>query len=182
MGEAYFTDVTDATRMTLGVGNLTFTVPHKVRRHPHGWAFSPKSLDGRAVVAREFRASRMPWRRREREREQKITLSGGLVSFLTPFQKPHNKWGAHAAERLDTPLKPCRRRSERERAFVRGEDLEKGWKEGLIAIVREEAIPRSTWDTVKAEGSFLHLVRNCCYGIARCRDFDELFCFVRPEP
>ena len=77
MGEAYFTDVTDATRMTLGVGNLTFTVPHKVRRHPHGWAFSPKSLDGRAVVAREFRASRMPWRRRERERESKKSLCQG---------------------------------------------------------------------------------------------------------
>ena len=32
--------------------------------------------------------------KRERERER----------------EPHNKWGAHAAERLDTPLKPCRRR------------------------------------------------------------------------
>ena len=86
MGEAYFTDVTDATRMTLGVGNLTFTVPHKVRRHPHGWAFSPKSLDGRAVVAREFRASRIPGEEeRERERAKNHFVRGTrIVSHAFP--------------------------------------------------------------------------------------------------
>ena len=45
-----------------------------------------------------------------------FTFIGGTHTHVTPYRKPHNKWGAHVAGGPRTPSMPCRRRRrERER-------------------------------------------------------------------
>ena len=103
---------------------------------------------------------------KQRERESPIYIlsqSGGLASFLTPFQMPHNKWGAHVAERPDTPLKPCRRRRserqrkrERERGILfRSQTITRKRRAGLCAWGASLAPYMPAWDP--GEEEILHV-------------------------